>query len=95
MARRKDSAEVGPAIKGALKRAMMILEERKRPLSTIWVNLFEDDPATAMRLAISILPKEMDVTTTNLSPEQWLEAMSDASQSESAEPATAVQEQLH
>jgi len=40
-------------------------------------------------------PKEMDITTTNLTPEQWLEAMSDASKPEGHGPEDTVQGQLH
>ena len=91
----KSRADVTPEIRGGLKRCLKIMEDSGRPLSTVWKELFEDDPATAMRLAISTLPKEMDVTTTNLSPEQWLEMMADASESESTGPEDTVPGQLH
>ena len=55
-------ADVSPEIRGGLKRALALLEEKGKPISTIWIELFEDDPATAMRLAISTLPKEIDAT---------------------------------
>ena len=77
MARPRDRAEITPEIKGGLKRALKIMEAQGRPLSTIWVELFEEDKATAMRLAIQLLPKELDVTATVMQPEDWLEAMAD------------------
>jgi hypothetical protein len=61
MARPKNRADLRPEIQGALKRALMIMEQGGRPLSTIWVELFSDDPIAAMRLAISLLPKEVEV----------------------------------
>jgi hypothetical protein len=40
-------------------------------------------------------PKEMDITTTNLTPEQWLEEMADGRQSESTEPANTIPRPVH
>ena len=40
-------------------------------------------------------PKEMDITTTNLTPEQWLEEMSDASKPESTGPADTIPRPIH
>jgi len=61
----KSRADVTPEIRGGLLRALKIMKESGRPISTIWIELFNDDPATAMRLAISTMPKEVqaDVTT--------------------------------
>ena len=98
MARPRNSADIAGDIRGALKRAMLIMEEGakgRKPLSDIWLKLFENDPATAMRLAISTMPKDMNVLTTTLDPEQWLELMSDASKSEGTEPKDSVSGQLH
>ena len=67
--------EIAGPMRGALVRAMKLMEANGKPLSEIWLDLFKNDPATAMRLAISMMPKEMDITTTDLTPEQWLEAM--------------------
>jgi hypothetical protein len=76
------TANTTVAIRGGLIRGLRQLEEAGRPLSTIWKELFEDDPATAMRLAISTMPKEVDMTAVELTPEQWLERMADASEPE-------------
>lgn len=84
----------GPAIRGAFMRALKLLEENGKPLSQVWVELFEDDPATAMRLAISLMPKELDITTTDLTPEQWLEAMYEH-KSESTGAANTVPRPVH
>ena len=40
-------------------------------------------------------PKEMDITTTNLTPEQWLEEMSDAGKPESTGPADTIPRPIH
>ena len=95
MPNRKGRADISPEIRGGLKRAIKIMEADGRPLSTIWVELFNDDPANAMRLAISMMPKEMDITNTNLSPEDWLELMADASKPESTKPTEDIQGPVH
>lgn len=59
MGRPAGSADIAPKIRGSLKRAMLMMEEAGKPLSTIWLELFADDPVNAMRLAISLLPKEI------------------------------------
>lgn len=91
----KARADLTPEIRGGLKRCLKLMEEAGKPISTVWLDLFADDPATAMRLAISLLPKEMDITTTNLTPEEWLEAMADASKQESTDPEDVVPGQFH
>jgi hypothetical protein len=37
---------------------MKIMEEDGRPLSTIWVEMFTEDPFKAMKLAIDAQPKQ-------------------------------------
>jgi len=95
MARPKGRPDLRPAIAGGLTRALKIMENSGKPISTVWTDMFEQDPVNAMRLAISLLPKEMDITTTDLTPEQWLERMSDVGQSESTEPADTVPGSVH
>jgi len=58
---RKARADISPEIRGGLKRAIKIMEQAGRPLSTIWVEMFDEDKFNAMRLAISLLPKELDI----------------------------------
>jgi len=77
MGRPKGSHDVTPEIRGGLKRYFKMLEKQGKSVSDIWRDLFEKDAAQAMRLAISILPKELDVTTTNITPEEWLELMAE------------------
>ena len=96
MSRRKGDANLITDIRGGLRRAFKIMEESGKPLSTIWRQLFEEDPFQAMRLAIQAMPKEMDITTTTLSPEQWLEIIADgAGQRESDQSADTAEGQLH
>lgn len=55
----------------------MMEAEDGKPLSTIWRDIFEEDPVQGMRLAISLLPKELTIDqtvtldATNLTPEDW------------------------
>ena len=58
---RKARADMMPEIRGGLKRAVIAMEESGKPLSTIWLQMFEEDPFNAMRLAIQCHPKEMMV----------------------------------
>lgn len=95
MPSRKGRADISPEIRGGLKRYFAIQQEKGRPVSDIWHDLFESDPMNAMRLAISLLPREMDITTTELSPEQWLEAMADASKREGDEAAEGIPGPVH
>jgi len=60
----KNRADITPEIRGGLKRCLKIMEDRGEPISTVWDNLFTSDPATAMRLAISLLPKEHNIDST-------------------------------
>ena len=96
MPRRKGDANIIADIRGSLRRAIKIMDESGRPLSTIWQEMFKEDPFQAMRLAIQAMPKEMDITTTTLSPEQWLEIIADgAGQRESDQSADSAEGQLH
>jgi len=64
MARPKNRIDLRPEMQGALNRAFKIMEADGRPLSTIWLELFQNDPANAMRLAIQMLPKEVEMEVT-------------------------------
>ena len=88
-----------PDIRGGLKRAFKSMEEDGRPLSTIWLELFRDDPVNAMRLAISCHPKEMmlgldedtrEAFSTNQLSQEVMAALI-AKQHDSQEPNTTIQ----
>ena len=55
----------------------------------------ENGLAVTLPKLSAFFPKEMDITTTNLTPEQWLEAMSDAGKPESNEPADTLPGRVH
>jgi hypothetical protein len=93
--RGKRGQDVVGEIRGGLTRYFKSQEAAGRPVSTIWAELFELDPVGAMRLAISTMPKEMDITTTELTPEKWLELMADASKSESTNATEDIQGPVH
>jgi hypothetical protein len=95
--RPRGSHDVTPQIRGGLKRYFKMLEDKGKSVSDIWRELFEKDAATAMRLAISIMPKELDITTTDISPEEWLEIMADKDDDkpESTESTGSLSGQLH
>lgn len=91
-------ADVRPEIRGALKRAIKIMEADGRPLSTIWLEMFQEDPFKAMGLAIQLQPKEIEATVEHVTPEQWLEIMADAAdarESEGAESTDSVSGPVH
>lgn len=77
MSRPKGSHDVMPKIRGGLKRALKMMAEEDRPISTIWKEMFEDDPFKAMHLAIQAMPKNVDIdinetvthNTNQMSPE--------------------------
>ncbi len=87
-------ANVTPEVRGALLRAFKILEGKGKPLSSIWVAMFEDDPVQAMKLAIATMPKEIQAEVTALAPEDWLEMMADGKR-EGAGAEEAVQGSVH
>lgn len=58
----RQRANVMPEIRGGLKRALVAMADSGRPLSTIWMELFDNEPAKAIQLAIAAHPKEMDIT---------------------------------
>lgn len=58
---RKARADLMPEIRGGIKRAFKAMADNGRPISTIWIEMFEQDPFNAMRLAIAAHPKEMQV----------------------------------
>ncbi len=61
MARRKDRADLIPDMRGGYKRALKIMEESGRPLSTIILEMIEQDPFKAFDLLIKLHPKEMQL----------------------------------
>ena len=68
----KARADITPEIRGGLKRYFKMLEAKGKSVSDIWAKLFEDDPATAMRLAISTMPKESQIDLTTRSIEDFV-----------------------
>ncbi len=81
-------------IRGSLKRALRMMADDGRPLSTVWLEMFEQDPFRAMQLAIAAQPKQIDATVT-ASAEEWLERMYDAAQQQSNRAETQVSGELH
>jgi hypothetical protein len=92
MARPKGSPDVAPMIRGAFKRAVLALEDKGRPLSTIMMEQLEENPLGTLQALKGFVPKELDVdvTATELTHEQWLAKLegSDGSDSNSQTPTT-------
>lgn len=68
----KARADITPEIRGGLKRFFKIMENEGKPVSTIWRELYDADPTTFMRLAISTMPKEVQAEVTTKSLEDFV-----------------------
>jgi len=67
MARSKNvtrGKSLGEALRGGLTNYFANMRKEGKTTSDIWAELFEEDAATAMRLAISLTPKEMEIEQT-------------------------------
>lgn len=68
----------------------------KKSLSELIVDAIDDHGILKVLETMSkFIPKEMDVTQTELTPEKWLEMMADAGQSESAESKDSISGPVH
>ena len=94
MARPKGKRDVAPKVRFIVDNAIEKLG-MQACIDMLADEIKENGFAVTLPKLAQFFPKEMDITTTNLSPEQWLEAMSDASKSEGNGPEDTVQEQLH
>ena len=56
---------LGNALRGGLVLFFEKMRKEGKTTSDIWAEIFEEDAAAAMRLAISLTPKEMDLSVTN------------------------------
>ena len=52
---------LGEALRGGLANFFADMRKEGKTTADIWRELFEDDAATAMRLAISLAPKEVEL----------------------------------
>ena len=77
MARPKNSADVAPQIRGAFKRACLMLDgdgPKGEGLSTLILNSLNEDVRGTLQAIKGFVPRELDVdlTATELTHEQWL-----------------------
>ena len=95
--RPKGSSDISPRIRGAFIRGLLIHEKKTgKGLSELFADAIEKQGILTVTDSIAkYVPKEMDITTTNLTPEQWLEEMSDASKPESTGPADTIPRPIH
>lgn len=67
MARKRGSHDIAPQIRGAWKRAVLSLEDKGKPLSTIIEKCLEENPLATLKAISAFVPKEMlleaDITT--------------------------------
>ena len=93
MGAKASNRDVAPMIRGAFKRAVLLLEEEGKPLSTIIKDQLEENPLGTLQALKGFVPKELDVdvTATELTHEQWLAKLEggDGSASDSQETTTA------
>lgn len=94
---RKGRNDIAPEIRGAFKRGILIVQEKTgKGLSELIADAINEEGILKVMDAIAkYVPKELDVTNTEMTPEQWLEKMSDAGQPESTESADSVQRPVH
>lgn len=62
MARPKGSTDIASSIRGAFKRAVLMLEEEKKPLSLIIKQQMEERPLETLKAISTFCPKEVDIT---------------------------------
>ena len=56
------SKDVAPMIRGAFKRAVLMLEDEGKPLSTLVKESLEDNFRDTLRAISSFTPKELEIT---------------------------------
>jgi len=61
MARPKGSPDLTPAIRGGLLRALKIIDDSKKPMSTRWVEAFEKDFLATMTVASRFIDKNVNL----------------------------------
>lgn len=72
MARPKGVPELSRKLQGGALRYLLMEEEKGRPVSTIWRELFEEDKIQAMKLLLTMVPKDINIeadVTHNALPE--------------------------
>ncbi len=57
----KARADTRPEIRGGLKRMFVEFEQKGKPVSTIWKEIYEADPIKFMQLAIQCQPKDVEI----------------------------------
>ena len=95
--RPKGSGDISPRIRGAFIRGLLIHEQKTgKGLSELFAEAIEEQGILTVTDALAkYVPKQMDITTTNLTPEQWLEEMADGRKPESTGPAETIPRPVH
>ena len=75
--RPKGAHDISPIIRGAFIRALKIREDKKgkKSLSEIMSELLDDNPVGLLNVLKGYVPKEIDITATDLTHEEWLDKM--------------------
>ena len=92
--RPKGTRDVAPKVRFIVDNAMEKLGMQVC-IDMLAEEILEHGFANTLPKLSQFFPKEMDITTTNLSPEQWLEDMSDASKPESTGPENTLPRPVH
>ncbi len=77
MGSRAGSRDVAPMIRGAFKRACILLENEGKPLSGIIKKELEDNPLATLQAMKGFVPKELDIAAVEVPLEDWLDALED------------------
>ena len=80
MGSRAGSRDVAPMIRGAFKRACMIVDgdgEKGQGLSELIAESLRDDVKGTLQAMKGFVPKELDVTAVEVPLEDWLDALND------------------
>ena len=74
--------DIASEIRGAFIRAVKARQmdwdsgkKKRKPLSTIMDELLEENPIGLLNAMKGFVPKEIDITATEMSHEEWLERM--------------------
>ncbi len=73
--RPKGAHDISPIIRGAFIRALKMREGKDKSLSEIMSDLLDDNPVGLLNVLKGYVPKEIDITATDLTHEEWLDKM--------------------
>jgi hypothetical protein len=79
--KRAGGRDFAPRVRCAFDRVLEGMESRKE-LDPLLLAAMKEDPIGTISKMASYAPKQLDITAVELTPEEWLERMADASEPE-------------